>query len=88
MEPMSEVSPSEIELVLDESDGFTTSILDLMLTIRDNNISTSIYDKRDAFDFPIVSFTNLSGNISQEYPADHPSSVAQSMYTQNNMKRH
>ena len=26
-------------------------------------ISTSIYDKRDAFDFPIVNFPNLSGNI-------------------------
>jgi hypothetical protein len=63
MEAMSEIYPSELELVPDDSDGMTTTILDLMLTIRDNNISTSIYDKRDAFDFPIVNFPNLSGNI-------------------------
>ena len=33
------------------------------MTIEDNMISTSIFDKRDAFDFPIVNFPNLSGNI-------------------------
>ena len=37
--------------------------LDLQVTITDSIISTSIYDKRDTFDFPIVNFPNLSGNI-------------------------
>ena len=40
--------------------------LDLQLTIKDNVISTSIFDKRDAFAFPIVNFPTLSGNIPQK----------------------
>lgn len=37
--------------------------MESQLTITDQITSTSIYDKRDAFDFPIVNFPNLSGNI-------------------------
>ena len=32
------------------------ALLDLQIVIKDQIISTSIYDKRDAFDFPIVNF--------------------------------
>ena len=60
---MKDIYPRELVLVPDGSDGLSTPFLDLLLVIKDNIISTSIYDKRDAFDFPIVSFPNLSGNI-------------------------
>ena len=63
MEVMSEIYPKELKLVPDNSNGLTTSILDLLLQIQDGHISTSIFDKRDDFDFPIVNFPNLSGNI-------------------------
>ena len=44
-------------------DGQSTHFLDLNIDIRDGFISTSIYDKRDSFDFPIVNFPFLNGNI-------------------------
>ena len=34
----------------------------MQVTIDDSIISTSLYDKRDAFDFPIVNFPTLTGN--------------------------
>ena len=60
---MTDISPKERILVPDEGDGLSAPFLDLQLIINDSVISTSIYDKRDAFDFPIVNFPNLSGNI-------------------------
>lgn len=60
---MSEIYPEELELIPDNSDGKITSFLDLLIKLEDGVISTSIFDKRDAFNFPIVNFPNLSGNI-------------------------
>jgi hypothetical protein len=59
----SEIYPKELELVPDDGDGNSAPFLDLFLTINDDVISTSIYDKRDNFDFPIVNFPTLTGNI-------------------------
>ena len=39
--------------------GFT----DLLIDISNGDIVCSIFDKRDAFDFHIVNFSDLSGNI-------------------------
>ena len=41
----------------------SASFLDLNLTIVNNIISTSIYDKRDDFNFQIVNFPDLSGDV-------------------------
>ena len=60
---MSEIYPKELILVPDETNGKSCPFLDLNVDITDRIISTSIYDKRDAFNFPIVNFPNLSGNI-------------------------
>jgi hypothetical protein len=38
-------------------------LLDLNLKIINNTITSSLFDERDNFDFPTVSFPNLSGNI-------------------------
>ena len=55
--------PKELILVPDDSDGLSAPFLDLQMDIKDGVVTTSIFDKRDAFDFPIVNFPNLSGNI-------------------------
>ena len=60
---MSEIYPKELILVPDDSDGMTAPFLDLQLIIENHTISSSIFDKRDAFDFPIVNFPTLTGNI-------------------------
>ena len=58
-----EIYPTELNLVPDESDGLTAPFLDLNMIIKDGCVFTSIFDKRDAFDFPIVNFPTLTGNI-------------------------
>ena len=60
---MTDIYPQELKLVPDETDGKSCPFLDLQVTIKDSIISTAIYDKRDAFDFPIVNFPTLTGNI-------------------------
>ena len=39
------------------------SYLDLLIDISNGDLVCSIFDKRDAFDFDIVDFSDLSGNI-------------------------
>ena len=55
-----------LALVPDDTDGGSCPFLDLQVTITDSIISTSIYDKRDAFQFPIVNFPTLTANIPQK----------------------
>jgi hypothetical protein len=63
---MTEIYPKELVLVPDDSNGKSAPFLDLDLIIKDRLISSSIFDKRDAFDFPIVNFPTLTGNIPQK----------------------
>ena len=60
---MDDIYPQELVLVPDDTNGKSCPFLDLQIDISDSIISTSIYDKRDAFNFPIVNFPNLTGNI-------------------------
>ena len=60
---MTDIYPKELILVPDDTNGKSCPFLDLQVTITDSIISTSIYDKRDAFHFPIVNFPTLTGNI-------------------------
>ncbi len=60
---MVDIYPKGLVLVPDDSDSLSTPFLDLQLVIQYGVISTSIFDKRDAFDFPIVNFPTLTGNI-------------------------
>ena len=39
------------------------SYLDLLIDISNGELVCSIFDNRDAFDFDIVNFPDLSGNI-------------------------
>ena len=60
---MSDIYPKELVLVPDDSDGQNVPFLDRNLSIKNGVIISSIYDKRDAFGYPIVNFPTLSGNI-------------------------
>ena len=47
-----------------ENEGNTkTTYLDLNINIEDNKITTSIYDKRDAFTFTVINYPDITGNI-------------------------
>ena len=63
IEVMKDIYPKELVLVPDDSDGLSTPFLDLQLAIKDGVVSTSIFDKRDAFDLKIINFPTLTGNI-------------------------
>ena len=60
---MTDIYPKELILVPDGTDGQSAPFLDLQLTIENGRIWSKIFDKRDAFDFPIVNFPTLDGNI-------------------------
>ena len=60
---MADIYPKELVLVPEDSEDQSCSFLDLQVVIKDSVITTSIFDKRDAFDFPIINFPTLTGNI-------------------------
>ena len=59
---MHEIYPKELMLTSDDA-ILRSHYLDLDLEIRDGKFFTKLYDKRDAFNFHIVNFPDLSGNI-------------------------
>ena len=67
---MTEIYPKELALT---SDGATlrSHYLDLDIEINNDKFHTRLFDKRDAFNFQIVNFPDLSGNI----PSKHSYSV-------------
>jgi hypothetical protein len=58
-----DIYPIELDLTSDDKCDQQVHFLDLDILITGPCFSYSIYDKRDNFDFPIVSFPDLSGNI-------------------------
>ena len=60
---VSQIYPSELQL--NKANAFDTeaAILDLHLSISNDIVSTKIYDKRDDFDFEIVNFPFLDGDV-------------------------
>ena len=63
---MTDIYPKELALTSDKADQ-RSHYLDLDITIRDNKFYTKLFDKRDAFDFQIVNFPDLSGNIPKKH---------------------
>ena len=58
-----DIYPVELETT---DDQYHSSLLDLLLEIdKDSRLRVKIYDKRDDFNFDIVNFTFLCGNIPQ-----------------------
>ena len=61
---ISDICPKELTISETKESTSIASYLDLLF-IRDksNNITTKLYDKRDAFSFDIVNFPFMSSNI-------------------------
>ena len=64
---MSDIYLKELSLTSDDA-ILHTHYLDLDLDIRNGKIHSKLFDKRDAFEFPIVNFPDLSGiPVKQSY---------------------
>ena len=60
---VSQIYPSELQLNKANASDTEAAFLDLHLSISNGIISTKIYDKRDDFDFEIVNFPFLDGDV-------------------------
>ena len=57
------IYPTELQLNRANSSDTEAPFLDLNLCISNGTVSTKIYDKRDDFDFDIVNFPFLDGDV-------------------------
>ena len=60
---VSQIYPSELQLNKANVSDTEAAFLDLHLSISNDIVSTKIYDKRDDFDFEIVNFPFLDGDV-------------------------
>ena len=60
---VSQIYPSELQLSKANTSDTAAAILDVHLSICNDIVSAKIYDKRDDFDFDIVNFPYLVGDV-------------------------
>ena len=60
---ISQIYPSELQLNKASTSDNKAAFLDLHLSISNDIVSTKFYDKRDDFDFEIVNFPFLDGDV-------------------------
>ena len=60
---VSQIYPSELQLNKANASDTEAAFLDLLLSISNDIVSTRVYDRRDNFDFEIVSFPFLDGDV-------------------------
>ena len=60
---VSQIYPSELQLNKVSTSDTEAAFLNLHLPISNDIVSTKIYDKRDDFDFEIVNFPFLDGDV-------------------------
>ena len=60
---VSQIYPSELQLNKANTSDTLAAFLNLHLSISNDIVSTKIYDKRDDFDFDIVDFPFLVGDV-------------------------
>ena len=60
---VSQIYPSELQLNKANTSDIEAAFLDLHLSISNDSVSTKIYDKHDDFDFEIVNFPFLDGDV-------------------------
>ena len=60
---VSQIYPSELQLNKANTSDTKAASLDLHLSISNDIVSTKIYDKWDDFDFEIVNFPFLDGEV-------------------------
>ena len=67
---VSQISPSEPQLNKANTADTETAFLDLHLSISNDIVSTKIYDNREEFDFEIVNFPFLDGDVLALHPME------------------
>ena len=60
---VSQIYPSELQRNEANTSDTEAAFLNLHLSISNDIVSTTIYDKRDDFDFEIVNFPFLDGDV-------------------------
>ena len=60
---ISQIYPSELQLNKSNTSDTEAAFLDLHFSISNDIVSTKIYNKRDDFDFEIVHFFFLDGDV-------------------------
>ena len=60
---VSQIYPSELQMNKGNASDTEAAFLDLRLSISNDIVSTKIYDQRDDFDFEIVNFPFLDGDV-------------------------
>ena len=60
---VSQIYPSEHQLSKANTSDTKAAFLDLHLSITNDIVTNKIYDKRDEFDFEIVNFPFLDGDV-------------------------
>ena len=60
---VSQIYPSDLQLNKANTSDTEAAFLDLYLSISNDIVSTKIYDKHDDFDFDIVNFPFLDGDV-------------------------
>ena len=60
---VSQIYPSELQLNKANTSDTEAAFLDLHLSISNDIVSTKIYDKHDNFNFEIVNFPFLDGDV-------------------------
>lgn len=63
-EDRARIYPKSLKLKKENTNSGEANFLDLTLKVNDGKLILSIYDKRDVFPFHVVSYPDLSGNIS------------------------
>ena len=58
------IYPAALQLNKANASDTEAAFLDLHLSIQNDTVSTKIYDKRDDFNFDIVNFPFLDGDVS------------------------
>ena len=58
-----QIYPTELQLIKENSSDTEAAFLDLNLSIKNGMVSSKIYDKRDDFDFELVNFPFLDGDV-------------------------
>ena len=62
---VSQIYPLELQLNKANTSDTEAAFLDLHMSISNDTVSTKIYDKRDDFDFEIVNFPFLDGDVAR-----------------------
>ena len=68
---VNQIYPPELRLNKTNISDTEAPFLDLHLSVSNGFVSSKIYDKRDVFDFDIVNFPFLDGDVPLSFTKDH-----------------